>query len=142
MVTPGISRFDVDAPDIESETPLILFSRSAPEVVIPFCMLTTTISISEIPSTKMTGLKIIAIKLEIENIFNAPDHHHDLGLKTCIRINNGDQIINTRSNQILIIFATTNKRSPIVKKKIIKNCKAKERVRVVTVVSIGLLNHL
>lgn len=114
-------------PDVESETPLSLLSRSDQEVVIPFCILTITISISEIPITKITGLNTVERKLEKEKSLNIPQLPV-FGLKICINIRNGDQIINTRSNPILITLAITSKSSPIVKKNIIKNCNAKERV--------------
>jgi len=57
---------------------------------------------------------MIAMRLDIVNIFNIPDPFHVLGLNTCIKIKNGDQIINIQRSPILIIFAITSKSSPTV----------------------------
>lgn len=92
-------------------TPLRLFCRS---VEVLFCMLAMTISIREIPITKITGLNIIAMRLESLNISNILPQL--LGLNISIKIRNGAQMMNTRRSPILIIFAMTSKRSPIVKK--------------------------
>lgn len=118
---------DVLSPDIPRVTPLRLFSRLT--VHIPYCILVTTINISEIPATKITGLKTIAIKFESLN-----SHISHLSpqsfLKSCIKIRNGDHIINTHKSPTLMMLAIKRKRSPIVKKNRKKSLMAKESVNV------------
>ena len=116
---------------VPNVTPLRLFSRLAHEPIIPVWILTTTISMREIPATNITGLKTIEIRLEIENIFNIPESPHLLS-NTFIRIRNGDPIINIRRNPILIILAMSNNKSPTVKKNNIKNLRANQRVKFAT----------
>jgi hypothetical protein len=69
----------------------------------------------DIPATKITGLNTIAKRLETLKSF--PNHQsHTLSLNNCMRIRNGAPIIKIHKSPILIMFAMTSNKSPIVKK--------------------------
>jgi hypothetical protein len=105
--------------------PFILVS-CAHEPIKILCILITTISIIDIPATKITGLKTSVIRLGRLKSFPIPfDVSILLGLKRSIRIKKGVPIIKTRRSPILMIFAITNNNSATVKKKISTNLNAK-----------------
>lgn len=113
-----------------SSTPLRFFSQVAPDPVMLFCMLTMTISIKDMPVTKITGLNAVEMRLPTVNILPSAHHQSQSFLpKTWKRIRKGDPMMNTRSSQILMILAIRSNKSPIVKKKIRKNLSANARVR-------------
>lgn len=131
---------EVASPVVHKTTPLRSCSRVAHDHVMPFCILTMTISINDMPATKITGLNATAIRLLRLNSF--PSFHvvsPDFNENTCIKIRKGDHMINIRSSHTLMIFAITSNKSPTVNKNSKKNLRAKPRVRLVRPVVLSVL---
>jgi hypothetical protein len=118
----------VVVPLIHKVTPLRSLSHVAHDQVMLFCILTITISIKEIPATKITGLNTIAMRFF--RLSKSPRNHdpHFPTLNTCDKTRNGDPMINIHSRPILIMFAIKRRRSAIVNEAKRKNLRAKPRV--------------
>ena len=69
----------------------------------------------DIPATKITGLNTIAKKLERLSSF--PIHQsHIFTLNSCIRMKNGDAMMNIHKSHILMTFAIRSNNNHTVKK--------------------------
>ena len=113
----------------ESETPLRSFSQLAHDQEIPFCILTITINIRDIPATKISGLNTIAIRLLIVKSFPIHQSPVDAFLsKTWSKMRKGAHMINIHNSPTLRILATRRSKSPTVKKNRRKNWRAKPKV--------------